>query len=76
MECKYCHEKDEAKLLMRTTVVNHKIETVQICTSCLWERMTSEKTNDGNILPEKESIEGRVSKEPELAHSGVGEKTS
>ena len=39
MACEFCGEKDKSRLGMRTRVVNGKVETVEICSSCLWERL-------------------------------------
>lgn len=72
MECAICKEKDASKLALRTSVINQKIVTIQICTSCLWERMTSEETNDENILPKQVPIEGGISEESESTYSGMG----
>lgn len=69
MECKICNEKDESKLVLRSTVVNQKVETIQICTSCLWEKLLNDENDDGNLLSGKESIEGRVFNESEFTHS-------
>jgi len=34
MACKFCGEKDEFRLGLRTEVVNDNVETVEICSSC------------------------------------------
>ena len=51
MDCKYCGETDESKLVMRTESNNGEIETVYICNVCLGKKFDA-KTN----LTEKEYI--------------------
>lgn len=74
MPCKFCNEKDDSKLAMRSTVVNGKVETVQICTSCLWGKLTNDAIEDGNVLSEKADTEG-ISPESKAAYSPMGKKT-
>lgn len=39
MVCEYCEEEDSGKLGMRSRVVNGEVETVEICSWCLWNRL-------------------------------------
>jgi len=36
MECKYCAEKDETRLMTRSTVIEGIVETIDICLECWW----------------------------------------
>ena len=60
MECPICNEKDESKIALRTTFINQKIETIQICTSCLWEKIYSKETTNGNTLPGENKTEDQL----------------
>jgi protein-arginine kinase activator protein McsA len=46
MACEFCGEKNKSRLGMRTRVVNGKVETVEICSSCLWERLMYDENED------------------------------
>lgn len=74
MGCKYCNEHAQSDLVVRTGVVDGRLETITICTSCLWEKVLSPKVEDGNLLSEKESIESRLLGESQSAHSRMGKK--
>ncbi|MBW2173221.1 MAG: hypothetical protein JRF64_00970 [Deltaproteobacteria bacterium] len=74
MKCKYCKEKDESKLLMRTSAAEGIAETINICTSCLWQRVLEQKIQDGNLLSKKASIEERLLDRSQPTHSRVGKK--
>lgn len=73
MACKFCNEKDESKLVMRSSVVNGKVETVNICSSCLWEQLLDDHSEDGNLLSKKDSNARRIPPELTSTHSRVGE---
>jgi len=58
MACEFCGEKNKSRLGMRTSVVNGKVETVEICSSCLWERLMHDE--NGKILPKRQTNTERV----------------
>lgn len=60
MACEYCDEKDESRLVTRSSVVNGKVETVTICTPCLWEQLLDDHGEDGNLLSKKNTSEGKL----------------
>lgn len=60
MTCEYCDEKDESMLVMRSSVVNGKVETVNICTSCLWKQLLDDKSEDEKQLSDKDSNNGKI----------------
>jgi len=76
MVCKYCNEKDESKIVMRSTVVDGRVETENICTSCLWEQLLNDHSEDGNLLSKQASPERTLSAKSKSAHSAVGKKPS
>jgi hypothetical protein len=55
MGCKYCNEKAESELVMRTGLEHGRLETITICTSCLWERVLSRTITNENPL-QRETI--------------------
>ena len=61
---------------MRTRVVNGWIETTTICTSCLWRKVLTHYTQDGDSLSHKRSVEARLPAESKSTHSRVGKKVS
>ena len=69
MKCKYCNEMDESKLLMRSTVIKSQVETITICTSCLWEKLTPTEAKNGKILPKKKSSRTRSSNLPAISEN-------
>jgi hypothetical protein len=73
MACKYCNEKDESKLVMRSSVVNGKVETVNMCSSCLWEQLLDDHSENETSLSKKDSNAKRIPREFTSAHSRVGE---
>jgi len=54
MACEFCGKKNKSRLGMRTRVVNGKVETVEICSSCLWERLMYGE--NGKILSKKKQF--------------------
>jgi hypothetical protein len=62
MACKFCDEKDKSRLGMRSRVVNGEVETIEICSSCLWEKVMHGESEDGKLLSKGKSIEGRTTK--------------
>jgi hypothetical protein len=74
MACKYCNDKDESKLVMRSRVVNGKVETVNICTSCLWEQLLNDHSEDGTLLSNKDSHARRIPQDPTSTDSRVSER--
>lgn len=57
MECKYCGEKDESRLMMRTEVIDGKVETSHVCLDCWWFKEINVERKNGNLLSEKKPIE-------------------
>ena len=45
---------------MRSRVVNGEVETVEICSSCLWDRLIHKESDDGKLLSDGKSIEERM----------------
>lgn len=62
MACEFCGEKNKSRLGMRTSVVNGKVETVEICSSCLWERLMYDENEDGKLLSKRKQVEERTFK--------------
>lgn len=57
MACEFCGEKDKSKLGMRSSVVNGKVETVEICSSCLREKLMCDETENGKLLSKEKRFE-------------------
>ncbi len=76
MACKYCGEKDQSKLMIKSEVVNCRVEKINICLNCWWFKEINTDGKNGNLLPEKESIKRRISKKPESSYSGMGKTIS
>jgi hypothetical protein len=47
MECKHCSEKDKTRLMMRSTVVEGTVETIDICLECWWSKEIHGKEENG-----------------------------
>jgi len=62
MACEFCGEKDKSKLGMRSSVVNGKVKTVEICSSCLGEKLMLDKSKNGKLLSKRKPIERETSK--------------
>ncbi len=45
--CKYCGEKDKSRLMTRSTVVEGKVETIDICLECWWSKEIHGKEENG-----------------------------
>ena len=56
MECKHCGEKDKSRLMMRSQVVDAKVETINICLDCWWFKDIHSEGENG-ILQEGNTIE-------------------
>jgi hypothetical protein len=76
MACKYCGDSDESKLMMRSSLINGRVETIDICTGCFWFKKFNPEREHGNALSKKEPIERRISPKSQSTHSSVGKKTS
>lgn len=57
MECKYCGEKDESRLVMSTRVVNGQLEDADVCLGCLWFKEFEHEGENGKLLSKKKNIE-------------------
>lgn len=69
MKCNYCDETAESKLLVRSSMVNGIVKSIDICLSCFWFKRIRVAMKDGKILSKKKAI-GK----PEL--SGRSDSTS
>ena len=58
MQCKYCAESEESRLMTRTSLVNGKVETIDVCLECWWSKEVHGKTEDGNLLSKQEPGKG------------------
>ena len=75
MACKFCNEKDKSRIGMRSRVVNGKVETVEICSSCLWEKLMYSESEDGKLLSKGKPVEARVNKNKSCLYSELGKNT-
>jgi hypothetical protein len=75
MECKYCEEQSESRLMSRSQVVDGEVETIDVCVQCWWFKEINTDGKNGEQLSEQESIEGRVPDKSESAPSSMGEST-
>ena len=75
MKCEYCGKEDESKLVMRSEVVDGKVQTVNICTSCLGEELFDDIDEDEIQLSNKK-MQGRRHPQLESTHSAVGKKAN
>ena len=75
MACKFCGEKDKSRLGMISRVVNGEVETVEICSSCLWDRLMHNESDDGKLLSEGKSVEERMPKGCWFIYSAMGKNT-
>ncbi|MBT6690433.1 hypothetical protein HN903_02480 [archaeon] len=62
MTCKFCGEKDKSRLGMRSSVVNGKVETVEICSSCLGEKLMFGEIESGKLLSEEKQFARETAK--------------
>lgn len=58
MACEFCGEKDESRLGLRSGIADGKVETVEICSWCLWGRLMCEE--NGETLSKGKQVEGRT----------------
>ena len=56
MACEFCGEEDKSRLGMRSSVVNGKANTVEICSSCLGEKLMPSETENGKLLSKKKQF--------------------
>jgi hypothetical protein len=75
MACKFCGEKDKSRLGMRSRVINGEVETVEICSSCLWEKIMYNETKDGKLLSKGKPVEGRTTKNECRLYSELGKNS-
>ena len=62
MACEFCGEKDKSRLGMRSSVVNGKVKTVEICSSCLGEKLMQDKSKNEKLLSKGKRFEREISK--------------
>ena len=62
MACEFCGEKDNSRLGMRSSVVNGKVETVEICSSCLGEKLMFAEIESGKLLSKGKRFERETAK--------------
>ena len=48
MACKFCGEQDNSRLGMRSKIVNRKVKTIEICSSCLGQKLMQDKSKMDN----------------------------
>lgn len=59
MVCAYCGERDNSRLGLRSSFVNGKLETKEICTSCLYKKLVGGVPDDGKTILERKYITER-----------------
>ena len=68
MACEYCGEENSSDLVTRSEVVDGKVETATICTSCLWEQLLEDTDKNENLLSKKKTNSRRISPESKSTH--------
>ena len=48
MACEFCGELDNSRLGMRSKIVNGKVKTIEICSSCLGKKLMHDKSKMDN----------------------------
>jgi hypothetical protein len=48
MACKFCGEQDNSRLGMRSKIVNGKVKTIELCSSCLGKLLMQNKSKMEN----------------------------
>ena len=75
MACEFCGEKNKSRLGMRSKVVNGKVETVEICSSCLGKILMHDKSKNGQLLSKGKQFERETSKNKWRLYSELGKNT-
>lgn len=57
MECRYCGERDESKLIMSSRFVNGRVETIEICFRCFWREDFEAEGEDGISSEDKKEFD-------------------
>jgi hypothetical protein len=56
MACEFCGEEDKSRLGMRSSVVNGKANTVEICSSCLGKKLILSENENGKLLSKEKQF--------------------
>ena len=73
MACEYCGEVDKFKLGLRSSFANDKLETKEICSSCLWEKLAGGLPYDERSILERKYVEERRSDNKRCLYPGLGQ---
>ena len=72
MACEFCGEEDKSRLGMRSSVLNGKANTVEICSSCLGIKLKTSENENGRLLSKEKQFARELFKDKLYLYSELG----